>query len=263
MSTTGAGGTAGGEAAGSGEGPELDILQLYAHDMNIYGDWGNVLTLKRRAEWAGLNARVHSLEPGRPAPEHVDLVVGGGGQDSGQGRVVDDLQRRSSWLRDLADAGVPMILICGMYQLFGREFRTIDGDRLEGIGVLPVTTVGESRRLIGNIVIDTGAFDKGGFGEVVGFENHSGQTVLDAGARPFGRVLSGEGNNTRDDTEGARSANVIGTYLHGPVLPKNPAVADWMIATAAVARHGDAVPLQPIEDVYADEAHRVAASRPR
>ncbi len=205
----------------------VHIVQLYPRDMNIYGDHGNVLTIQRQLQWRGFIPVVHRVNPGDPLPKRVDLLLGGGGQDSGQGRVQQDLLTRASQLRDLAEAGVPMLLICGLYQLFGHEFETVTGDIIEGIGLLDVHTIGHEERLIGNTVVRSN-----GFGELIGFENHSGRTYLGTGVEPLGRVTQGAGNNGSDGTEGARVHNVIGSYLHGSVLPKNPALTEFLIDTA-------------------------------
>ncbi len=212
---------------------ELVIVSLYPRDMNIYGDRGNVLSLARRAREHGFTPRVVEVNPGDPLPERVDLVIGGGGQDSGQGRVALDLQARADEFRSLADDGVPMLVICGLYQLFGHRFVTYTGEELTGIGVLDVETRGASERMIGNIVLDTEEF-----GEIIGYENHSGHTRLGPGSRPLGRVIQGAGNNPEDGVEGARTANVIGSYLHGSLLPKNPALSDFLIGEAAKRRYG-------------------------
>ncbi|MBN9613215.1 MAG: glutamine amidotransferase, partial [Actinobacteria bacterium] len=174
--------------------------------MNIYGDRGNVLALARRARAYGFSPRVVEVNPGDPLPEHIDIMIGGGGQDSGQGRVAIDLQQRADAIRALADDGTPMLMICGLYQLFGHRFLTHEGEELTGIGVLDVETRGGDERMIGNIVMQSDAF-----GEVIGFENHSGDTVLGPGSTPLGRVIQGAGNNPRDGVEGARSGNVLGS----------------------------------------------------
>lgn len=235
----------------------LRLLQLYPRDMNIYGDWGNTLVLKRRAEWHGYDVELLSYNPGDDLPTSADLVVGGGGQDSGQGVIEADLQARAGELRAMAADGVPMLAVCGLYQLFGHRFTTIGGQVLAGVGVLDVETVGGATRLIGNVV--TRSDD---FGDIVGYENHSGLTTLGTGATPFGRVVSGDGNNGTDGTEGARSHNVIGTYLHGSLLPKNPRVADHLVEVAATRRHGEFTPAA-IDDSLADRARSVAVTRPR
>ncbi len=236
---------------------ELVIVSLYPRDMNIYGDRGNVLALARRARSQGFEPRVVEVNPGDPLPEQIDIVLGGGGQDSGQGRVAEDLLLRADALRARADDGTPMLMICGLYQLFGHRFLTHDGAELTGIGVLDVETRGGDERMIGNIVVESDEF-----GEIIGFENHSGDTVLGPGSLPLGRVVSGAGNNPRDGVEGARTGNVIGSYLHGSLLPKNPAISDFLIGEAARRRYGSFEPVAG-EDPTAARARAAAKSRPR
>lgn len=231
---------------GSGGAP-LRIVQLYPEQMNIYGDAGNVLTLVRRAQWHGYDPEVIDHHPGAPFPENPDLLIGGGGQDSGQGLVADDLRALGDQIHELADAGLPMLMVCGLYQLFGHFFETATGDRMNGIGVFDATTHGGPRRLVGNVRA------KSQFGEVFGYENHSGLTVLGDGQRAFGEIVLGAGNNGRDRTEGAIYKNVYGTYLHGSVLPKNPRFADALLEAAAVRRYGSFTPAQ-IDDHLAERA---------
>jgi CobQ-like glutamine amidotransferase family enzyme len=235
----------------------VHLVQLYPRDMNIYGDWGNTLTLKRRLEKYGYAVRLSDHNPGDPFPPDADLLVGGGGQDSGQFRVQEDLQRIAPELRAMAADGVPMLAICGLYQLFGHEFRTGAGETLPGIGILDLTTVGGPTRLIGNIVLESPEF-----GTVVGYENHSGVTRLGPDQTPLGRVVKGAGNNGEDGTEGARVHHVVGSYLHGSMLPKNPAVADHLIR-AAVERRLGAFDAAPLDDTLAQRAREVAQARPR
>lgn len=236
---------------------QLTILQLYPRDMNIYGDWGNVQVLLQRAKWHGYDVKLLEYNPGDTLPEDIDIIVGGGGQDSGQDSIQEDLQKIGPTLKDLAADDVPMLMICGLYQLFGKFFKTQDGHVIPGIGLLDIETHAGPERLIGNIVTKSDQF-----GEIVGYENHSGITYLGSGLLPFGTVIRGAGNNGQDETEGARYRNVIGTYLHGSLLPKNPLVADWLIEQAAVRRYGDFTPTV-IDDRFADEARRVALKRPR
>ena len=241
----------------------LRLLQLYPRDMNIYGDWGNALVLARRAQWAGYDVDLLSYDPGDELPEDVDLLVGGGGQDSGQERIKEDLTARGPQLRAWARDGMPMLVICGLYQLFGRRFVTGTGGQIPGISIFDAETVAGSGRLIGNITLESKSF-----GRIVGYENHSGLTTLAPGVAPFGRVRSGDGNNGRDGTEGARADHVIGTYLHGSLLPKNPAVADWLLARAVERAGGTWESERPggldeRADAWAERARRVAASRPR
>lgn len=235
----------------------INLLQLYPRDMNIYGDWGNTLVLKRRLEWHGYDVNLLSYNQGDVFPDDVDLIVGGGGQDSGQSKIKDDLLALGPTLLKLANDGVPMLMICGLYQNFGHFFKTKDGEIIKGIGLLDVETVGGDERMIGNIVTSNDTF-----GLIVGYENHSGITTLGPNAIPFGRVIKGAGNNNRDETEGACYKNVIGTYMHGSLLPKNPAVADWLIEQAVTRKFGD-VELSVIEDRFAEQARDVAQRRPR
>lgn len=235
----------------------LRILQLYPRAMNIYGDWGNTLVLARRAEEHGLGVQLLSYNEGDQLPTDVDLIVGGGGQDSGQDVIQDDLLGIGSTLRAMAGDQVPMLVICGLYQLFGHYFRTQDGHTIKGIGVLDLETHAGPTRLIGNVL--TRSAD---FGEIIGYENHSGQTFLGPDVEPLGTVVSGAGNNETDDTEGARAQEVIGSYLHGSLLPKNPAIADHLIARAATRRFGSFTP-RPLDDTLAKEARAVARRLPR
>ena len=235
----------------------MTLLQLYPRDMNIYGDWGNTLVLKKRLEWYGYHVHLIAYNPGDTFPADVDLIVGGGGQDSGQSKIGDDLLAIGPTLKRLADNGVPMLMICGLYQQFGHFFKTKDGTIIKGIGVLDVETHGGDERLIGNIV--TTSED---FGHIIGYENHSGLTTLGPRAAPLGQVLKGAGNNGSDTTEGARYKNVIGTYLHGSLLPKNPRIADWLIKQAATRKYHEFTPTT-IDDSLAAKARDIAATRPR
>lgn len=186
---------------------------------------------------------------------------------TGQKKIIEDLFRRADQLRDLAQSGVPMLMICGLYQLFGEYFETIDGTKLEGISIIRAYTVGRDVRMIGNLVEHSAQF-----GDVIGYENHSGQTFLREGVQPLGTVDGdGTGNNGEDHTEGARVHNVIGTYMHGSLLPKNPKITDFMIRTAAERRYGAFDPEQTDAqraelariDEYAAHAREAAATRPR
>ena len=236
---------------------EIVLLQLYPRDMNIYGDNGNALVIKRRLEWYGYSVKHIAYNPGDTFPDEVDIIVGGGGQDSGQDKIVEDLLVIGPKLKQLADSGTPMLMVCGLYQLFGHFFKTAAGEKMPGIGLLDVETYAESERLIGNIIVDTKEF-----GEIIGYENHSGQTFLGELAKPLGVVRLGAGNNTKDIYEGARYKNVIGTYLHGSILPKNPRLADFLIEKAAVKKYGE-MSSDLIDDHFAELARRAARKRPR
>lgn len=236
---------------------KLKILHLYPKEMNLYGDHGNVLTLVKRCEWRGIKTEVIAHEPGDPIPDDIDIIFGGGGQDSNQNKIEDDLRHIAMDLKKLVENNVPTLVICGLYQLFGDYFETSEGQKIKGISVIDITTKGGPERLIGNIVLNTAEF-----GEVVGYENHSGLTTLGKKAKPFGTVIKGYGNNGDDFTEGARYKNCIGTYLHGPVLPKNPRVADWLILKA-IERKQSKTKLERLNDSIENRAHKVAASRPQ
>lgn len=232
------------------------LAHLYPHEMNIYGDTGNVLVLRRRLQWRGLPVEVVPVGVGTALPADVDILLGGGGQDAAQGEIGSDVQAKGPDLRAMAGDGVVMLAICGMYQLLGHEFLTHDGQRIPGVDVLDVTTRGSDTRLIGNHAVDTE------WGRIIGYENHSGLTELGSGATALAATSVGNGNNGADRTEGCVTGNVIGTYLHGPVLAKSPAFADELIRRA-LRRRGDDADLEPLDDSIALAAAAVAAGRPR
>ena len=293
----------------------LNITQLYPSEMNIYGDNGNALALKKRAELCGFAVKLRAFEPG-DSPEILresDVILGGGGQDSGQEKVLEDLQKNAEILRGLAADGAVMLVICGLYQLFGKFFRESDGTELDGIGIFNAETVAGPKRLIGNITIATE------FGRLVGYENHSGLTYLRGGQAAFGRVEMGAGNNGRDGeigwnfaalkaeflagksarkggilrdendekvrekheilrekpseknvggSEGARENNCFGSYLHGPILPKNAAFAQELLRLAVVRKFGDDAKISVSPELasldrLAARAQGIAAKRPR
>ena len=233
----------------------LHLVHLYPDEMNTYGDRGNRLTLLQRARWRGLDPVVHFVGIGDDLPPETDLVLGGGGQDSAQADIQADVLRKGERLHQLVQAGVPMLMVCGTYQLLGRRFLTHEGEEIAGIGVFDVETVGGDRRLIGNAAVQTEAF-----GTLYGFENHSGRTVLGVGQQSLGRVLRGNGNNGEDGTEGARTVNAIGTYLHGPLLPANPVLADALLALA-LERRGEPAELTPIDEPLVERSRAEAARR--
>lgn len=213
----------------------LKILWLYSKDMNIYGDYGNILALQKQMSLRGIKSELVEYNPGDNFPMDVDIVIGGGGQDSGQGKIQDDLLKIAPKLQELANRGVPMLMICGLYQLFGDYFETIGGQKIKGISIFKgVKTIGGDQRMIGNIVEKSERF-----GEIIGYENHSGQTYLSKDVKPLGQVKLGAGNNTVGDFEGSCYKNVIGTYLHGSVLPKNPQLSSFLIKKALKNRDHD------------------------
>ncbi len=263
----------------------LRLAHLYPEQMNIYGDRGNILTLTRRCAWRGITVDLLPIGVGAPVDwESVDLAFFGGGQDSGQALIAEDFVRRQgAALRAAIDGGLVLLAICGGYQLLGHYFLTHTGERLPGVGALDVHTVGGDVRLIGNIVVEaTGVRGQGsgirGQGSemaaltpdprplipgtrLVGFENHSGRTYLGAGVRPLGRVLAGHGNNGEDGTEGAVYRSAFGCYMHGSLLPKNPQLADHLIALALQRRYGASAALAPLDDRLELAAQRVMVER--
>jgi len=215
---------------------------LYADLMNIYGDRGNILTLLKRAEWHGLQTKLVELGRG-PAKEmqDVDVFFFGGGQDREQALIYDDLrEHKQEQLQRSVEQGAQILAVCGGYQLLGHYYQTADGERFDGIAMLDVKTEAGKRRFIGDVVVQTGIKDLTP-NTLVGFENHSGRTFLGPGAKPLGKVVMGKGNNGSDKTEGAVQGNIIGTYLHGSLLPKNPHLADYVIGKALRRRGGGAL----------------------
>ncbi|MBK9715222.1 MAG: glutamine amidotransferase [Kouleothrix sp.] len=256
----------------------LRLAHLYPEQMNIYGDRGNILTLAQRCAWRGIEVELLPVGVGVSVDwAEVDLAFFGGGQDSGQALIAEDFVRRQGpALRPAIDGGLVLLAICGGYQLLGHYFLTHTGERLPGVGALDVHTVGGDVRLIGNIVVEAwalglGTWDQGGPApspkpqapstRLVGFENHSGRTYLGAGVRPLGRVLSGHGNNGEDQTEGAVYQNTFGCYMHGSLLPKNPQLADHLIALALRRRYGQAAALAPLDDTLELSAQRTMVER--
>jgi CobQ-like glutamine amidotransferase family enzyme len=223
-------------AAASGR--VLRVCALYPDLMNIYADRGNLLMLERRCAWRGIGFELISSGLGEPLdPRAGALFYIGGGQDRDQRLCAQDLiENKADALRAAAAGGAVILGVCGGYQLLGRSY-TLGDERIPGVGLLDVQTVREGARLIGNVAIEVALPEYAGVAPstrrvLAGFENHGGRTRLGAQQEPLGRVLNGYGNDGRDGMEGAISGNTIGTYLHGPLLPKNAWFADWLIATA-------------------------------
>lgn len=237
---------------------KIKILHLYPKEMNLYGDHGNVLAIRRRCEWRGIDVEVLEHEPGDKIPHDIDIIFGGGGQDSGQGKIENDLLEIAPKLKDLIEDNVPCLVICGLYQLFGKYYQTAEGKKIFGTSILDIVTDAGPDRLIGNIIINSY-----GFGEIVGYENHSGLTTIGRNMKPLGEVILGAGNNGKDKTEGCRYKNCIGTYLHGPVLPKNPRLTDFFIEKAIEHKSSVDYTLKTLDDQIEERAHISAVSRPR
>lgn len=238
----------------------IRILALYPDLLNIYADRGNLLFLERRAAWRGIEVTSSGCSTGEGFdPEEVDLLYVGGGQDRDQEAIAGDLlEVKGDSVRHYVEAGRALLAVCGGYQMFGRSW-SLGGAEHEGLGVFDCRTVRETGpRLIGPVAIE--ATLSGTKQVIAGFENHAGRTHLGPEARPFGRVLAGFGNNGSDRTEGAISGNAVGTYMHGPLLPKNPALADWLIAAALEPAAPDPDRLAPLDDELELAAHEVALS---
>jgi hypothetical protein len=237
----------------------LTIGHLYPEYLNIYADRGNIAVLRQRGRLRGHELDVLPIGLDALIPDGVDLFYVGGGQDREQALVSGDLARKADALRSAAGGGAAVLAVCGGYQLLGRFYRDQAGVELPGIGLLPLHTVAGERRMIGDILLEcewAGA-------TLAGFENHAGRTVLDAGAEPLGRVLAGFGNDGRSGFEGCRLGRIYGTYLHGPLLPRNPWFADRLLADAIAHRTGEEVELEPLDDGLEEQAHAVSAERAR
>ena len=242
----------------------IRVGHLYPDYLNIYADRGNIAVLTRRAAWRGHELEVSAIGMGESLePAGHDLLYVGGGQDREQALVAQDLAGKGDALRGAVDDGVAVLAVCGGYQLLGRFYRERSGAELPGAGVLPLHTVAGERRMIGDVLLEC-ELEPGERRTLAGFENHAGRTILEDGAEPLGRVLAGFGNDGESGSEGCRAGRVIGTYLHGPLLPRNPWLADWILAQALAHRTGGEAPdLEPLPDELEAEAHSVAAERAR
>jgi CobQ-like glutamine amidotransferase family enzyme len=242
----------------------IRVGHLYPEYLNIYADRGNIAVLSRRALLRGHELDVRSIGLGDELdPGAYDLLYVGGGQDREQALVAPDLAAKSDAVLASAERGVAILAVCGGYQLLGRGYRGRDGSTMPGAGLFPHETIAGEVRMIGDVLLDC-ELDPGGRRQVAGFENHAGRTLLDTGAEPLGRVVYGFGNDGASGVEGCRVGNAIGTYLHGPLLPRNPWLADWLIARALThAGAGGPELLAPLEDDLEQEAFKVAAERAR
>jgi lipid II isoglutaminyl synthase (glutamine-hydrolysing) len=243
---------------------KIRVGHLYPDYLNIYADRGNIAVLARRAAARGLELEVTPIGLSDPVvPDTHDLLYVGGGQDREQALVAPDLAAKGDALRAAAAGGAAVLAVCGGYQLLGRFYRDRYGSELPGAGVLPLYTVAGQRRMIGDVLLEC-ELDPGRRETLAGFENHAGRTILDDGAEPLGRVVAGFGNDGHSGYEGCRLGRVVGTYLHGPLLPRNPWLADWILAQAAAhATGGDPPALEPLDDRLEAHAHAVSAARAR
>jgi CobQ-like glutamine amidotransferase family enzyme len=253
---------------------KIKLYHLYPDAMNLYGDLGNVITLKKRCEWRDLEFEVVDVKVGDKVDfSDADIVFMGGGQDRGQKIVAEDLVKRGEAIRERIEEGMVALTICGGFQLFGKFFKTADGTKIPGINVFDAYTVASSERLIGNVVVDIAHTSSEWSLEykyqnmeiphttLVGFENHSGLTTVEGNTKPLGYVIKGFGNKGDGGYEGGWYKNAFGTYLHGSLLPKNPWFADHLIETALMARYGSPIPLDKIDDSLEIMAHNAAIDR--
>jgi CobQ-like glutamine amidotransferase family enzyme len=238
---------------------KIRVGHLYPDYLNIYADRGNIAVLAQRAARRGHELEVRAIGMGDAVPVgEIDLYYVGGGQDREQALVAHDLTGKAERLREAVERDAAFLAVCGGYQLLGRFYRDVAGEELPGIGILPLHTVAGERRMIGDVLLDCAWAGE----TLAGFENHAGRTVLEQGAEPLGRVVSGFGNDGTSGFEGCRYRNVYGTYLHGPLLPRNPWFADRVLSDA-LAHAGAPEALEPLPDELERQAHAVSADRAR
>jgi CobQ-like glutamine amidotransferase family enzyme len=240
---------------------KIVVGHLFPDYLNIYADRGNMAVLARRAAWRGyeLELRPVGVEDGVHPGEH-DLYYVGGGQDREQELIAPALAAKGEALLEAFARGAAFLAVCGGYQLLGRFYRDQSGDELPGVGLFPLHTIAGERRMIGDVLLEC-ELEPGEPRTLAGFENHAGRTYLDEGAEPLGRVLAGFGNDGESGYEGCRAGRAVGTYLHGPLLPRNPWLADWLLAQALAHRAGEAPEFAPLADELEAEAHAVSAAR--
>lgn len=242
----------------SGFKPKLKICHMYPELLNLYGDHGNVIAFSKRCQWRGIEVTIYPAGIGDPVDfTDVDFVFLGGGSDREQKLMAPDLMKKKEAFRDAVEDGLVVLAICGGYQLMGKYYRTHEGKVIPGLDILDFYTVGGQKRLIGNVAVEIEL--DGEKKRITGFENHSGHTFL-GDIEPLGTVLSGYGNNMGDKMEGVRYKNVVGSYLHGPLLPKNPFITDYLIAHA-LERNYSGFKLEPLDDTLEVAANEVMLKR--
>lgn len=227
---------------------KVKIAHLYPDELNLYGDAGNVSCLYNRLIWRGYKVEIAGIGIGDKITD-FDIMFIGGGQDREMNIISRDLKRKAEMIAYSVESGKTVLAICGGFQILGQYYRAADGNELNLTGALPFYTIGSSQRMIGNIVTQTK------YGRLVGFENHSGKTYLSDGLSPLGTVVTGFGNNAKDKTEGVEYKNTFATYLHGPLLPKNPAFADEILSRALNEK------LDCLDDYYENQCHRLLIER--
>lgn len=240
----------------------LTIGWLYPDLMSIYGDRGNIIVLKKRCEWRDISATVKPISITSTAKDlqSIDLFFGGGAQDSQQMIVFNDLkENKGKYLQDMIEKEIPGLYICGAYQFLGKYYKEADGTIIDGLGIFDLYTENpgtQKKRLIGNISANISELlPHAKVTTLVGFENHGGRTYLGKQIKPLAKVITGYGNNGEDQTEGARYKNSFGSYLHGPILPKNPHFADFLIQLALEKKYKEKIVLDTLDDILAWKAH--------
>jgi CobQ-like glutamine amidotransferase family enzyme len=238
---------------------KIRVGHLYPDYLNIYADRGNIAVFAERARERGheLDVRAIGMRDAVSVGE-IDLFYIGGGQDREQALVAHDLTAKASALHEAVESGAAFLAVCGGYQLLGRYYRDVAGEEQPGIGLLPLHTIANEQRMIGDVLLDCNWAGQ----TLAGFENHAGRTILDEGVAPLGRVVSGFGNDGESGHEGARYKRAYGTYLHGPLLPRNPWFADHLLSEA-LAHAGGPTELAPLADELERQAHSVSAARAR
>lgn len=257
---------------------KLVIGWIYPKLMNVYGDRGNIIALTKRCEWRGIDVEIKYLDSplSERELEECDLLMMGGAQDVQQKIVSQDLKKKKEYLAEKIEDGTPGIYVCGAYQFLGNYYKEADGTIIDGLGIFDLYTINPGKeRLIGNIIADVNyvptlnyvpTFHVGSSGQIaklIGFENHGGRTYLGKNIKPLAKVIKGFGNNGEDGTEGAIYKNSIGTYMHGPMLPKNPKLADWLIQQALNKKYKTNVQLKALDDDLENKARAMIAKRLR
>jgi lipid II isoglutaminyl synthase (glutamine-hydrolysing) len=240
---------------------KIIIGWLYPTLMNIYGDRGNIIALRRRCFLRDIATELINLdlEFSEKTLEECDILLMGGAQDKQQEAVAKDLFAKKNYLKKAIEKGIPGLFICGAYQFLGNYYKEANGNIINGLGIFDLYTENpgqNAKRLIGNMVLKTD-----NFGEIVGFENHGGRTYLGKDIQPFGKILKGFGNNGNDGTEGAIYQNSIGTYSHGPILPKNPLLTDYLIKVALEIKYKERIELKEIDNSLEQKARLAIAKR--
>ncbi len=243
----------------------LKIGWLYPELMSTYGDRGNIIVLQKRCEWRGIKTEIINIDENTKNSElsSLNILFGGGAQDKEQDLVMESLRKMSAKIKELIKNDTPSLFVCGSPQLLGKYYEPSQGKRIEGLGIFDIESVHpgpEKARLTGNIVAEVKLPDMQNV-TIVGFENHGGRTTLGKNAQPFAKVVKGFGNNGNDDTEGVIYKNAIGSYFHGPLLTKNPEIADWLISKAIEVKYNKKIELQPLDDTYSQKAKSAIAKR--